>query len=68
MCMFCAAVPATLAVGFKLQAKQAREQREAKAADETQPAKKEVPVMKITLAAVGALVAASVLYHSQLNG
>ncbi len=68
MCIFCAAVPATLAVGVSLKAKQARDLREAQVRDETLPKEKEIPVMKITLTVAGALVVASVVYHSQLSG
>lgn len=68
MCMFCAAVPATLAVGANLKAKQMRERREADERGEAVPEKKQIPVGKITVLAAGALVAASVVYHTQLNG
>lgn len=68
MCMFCAAIPATLAVGANLKTKQLRERRETDERGETAPGKKQVPVGKITIIAVGALVTASVVYHSQLNG
>lgn len=68
MCMFCAAVPATLAVGANLNAKQLRERREADERGEAVPEKKQIPVGKITVLAAGALVAASVVYHTQLNG
>ena len=68
MCIFCAAIPATLAVGANANARQIRERRKAEEQDEILPAKKQVPVGKITLLAVGALVTASVVYHSQFNG
>jgi hypothetical protein len=67
MCAFCAAIPATLAVGANLNAKQIRERREAEANGETLPKTKQVPVTKVTAIAVGTLVLASVVYHSRLN-
>jgi len=66
--MFCAAIPATLAVGANLNAKQIRERREAEKRGETTPEKKQIPVGKMTVIAAGALVAASVVYHSRLSG
>jgi hypothetical protein len=68
MCMFCAAVPATLAVGANLNAKQMRERREAEQRGESVPEKKQIPLGKITVLAAGALIAASAVYHTQLNG
>jgi hypothetical protein len=68
MCIFCAAIPATLAVGANVNARQIREQRKVEEQDKILPEKKQVPVGKITLLAVGALVTASVVYHSQFNG
>jgi hypothetical protein len=66
--MFCAAVPATLAIGANLNAKQIREQRKAEERGKAPPKKKQVPVGKIILVTTGALVAASVVYHTQFNG
>jgi hypothetical protein len=68
MCIFCAAIPATLAVAANVNARQIREQRKVEEQDKILPEKKQVPVGKITLLAVGALVTASVVYHSQFNG
>jgi hypothetical protein len=68
MCIFCAAIPATLAVGANVNARQIREQRKVEEQDKILPEKKQVPVGKITLLAVGALVTASVVYHSRFNG
>lgn len=68
MCMFCAAIPATLAVGANLNAKQIRERRAAEERGERLPEKDKIPVGKIMVVAAGALVAASVVYHTQLNG
>ena len=66
MCVFCAAIPATLAVGANVNANQIRERREAEERGETS-LKKTFPVGKITLVTVGALVTASPVYHSQFN-
>lgn len=68
MCMFCAAIPATLAVGVNVNAKQIRKRRDAEERGEILPETKQAPVGKITVVAAGALVAASVVYHTQFNG
>jgi hypothetical protein len=65
--MFCAAIPATLAVGANVNAKQIRERRKAGQREEALPEKNQIPVGKITVFAAGMLVAASVVYHTQLN-
>lgn len=68
MCIFCAAIPATLAVGANVNAKQLRERRKTEERSETSLEKKQLPAGKITLIAAGALVVASVVYHSQFTG
>ncbi|MFZ5858192.1 MAG: hypothetical protein ACOYZ6_15300 [Chloroflexota bacterium] len=68
MCVFCAAIPATLAVGAKLQADQMRERREAEERGESPTEQRPVPAGKIALVAAGALVVASVIVHSQNSG
>jgi hypothetical protein len=68
MCVFCAAVPATLAIGAKVNADQLRERREAEARGEDLPGKKPVPAVKIAFVAAGALVVASIIVHSQNSG
>jgi hypothetical protein len=68
MCVFCTAVPATLAVGANFNAKQLRERREAEKRGQTMQDKKKVPIGKVTFIAAGALVVASAVYHSQYNG
>jgi hypothetical protein len=68
MCAFCAAIPTTLAVGANLNAKQLRQKREAEERGEILSEKSSIPVGKITLLTAGALLAASVLYHTQFNG
>ena len=53
MCMFCAAVPVTAAVGAKLNADQL-----------AKPEEQRKPVAKITGILMALLVAASVVYHT----
>lgn len=53
MCMICAAIPATAAVGAKLNAGQL-----------DKPVEQRKPILKMTGAAVALLVAASVIYHT----
>ena len=53
MCMFCAAVPVTVAVGAKLNADQL-----------AKPAEQRKPIGKITGIMMALLVAASVVYHT----
>ena len=65
MCMFCAAIPATAAIGTNLNAKQKATQRAAEeAGTEPPPAK---PVAKLTLAALVALAIGSVVYHTVIS-
>jgi hypothetical protein len=53
MCIFCAAIPATAAVGAKLNADQLHK-----------PEEERRPVSKITAIAVALLVASSIVYHT----
>lgn len=53
MCIICAAIPATAAVGAKLNADQLQK-----------PEEERKPVAKITGIAISLLVAASVIYHT----
>lgn len=53
MCIICAAIPATAAVGAKLNAAQLH-----------QPEEKRKPISKLTGIAIALLVAASVVYHT----
>ena len=53
MCMFCAAIPATAAVGAKLNAEQLHK-----------PEEKRRPIARITGVAVALLLTASVVYHT----
>ena len=53
MCMICAAIPATVAVGAKLNADQLQK-----------PEEERKPVSKITVIVIALLVASSVVYHT----
>ncbi len=53
MCVFCAAIPATAAVGAKLNADQL-----------SKPVEERKPVSKITGVVIGLLVLTSVIYHT----
>ncbi|MFZ5819009.1 MAG: hypothetical protein ACOYYJ_03820 [Chloroflexota bacterium] len=66
MCMFCAAMPAAIAVGANLQAKQNQERREAE--ERGQEPRRQVPAMAWIGVVLAALAFVSVLYHSQFDG
>ncbi len=53
MCVFCAAIPATAAVGAKLNADQLH-----------QPLEQRKPISKITAVLIALLVTASITYHT----
>ena len=53
MCMFCAAIPATAAVGAKLNADQLHK-----------PEEQRKPISKLTAIAIGFLAIGSVIYHT----
>ena len=53
MCMICAAIPATAAVGAKLNAEQLKK-----------PVEDRKPVSKLTGIVIAVLVAASITYHT----
>jgi hypothetical protein len=53
MCIICAAIPATAAVGAKLNANQL-----------SKPEEKRLPISKITGIMIGMLVMASAIYHT----
>lgn len=65
MCIFCAAVPATAAVGANLNARQKATCREAAEAGNELP--KEKPIAKATVGAILLLGVASVVYHTILS-
>jgi hypothetical protein len=66
MCMFCAAIPATLAVGAAVRQKQhlAQQQSAALGKETSKPA---LPAGKVTAVIVTGLVVASVVYHTQVG-
>ena len=63
MCAFCAAVPVVASLGAKENSRQQREARDAEEQGKPAPAKR-LPAGRITMAAVGVLVAASIIYHT----
>ena len=65
MCMFCAAIPVTGAVGASLNNKQNATLRAAEEAGVELPKKK--PIAKITLGALVFLTVGSVVYHTVLT-
>lgn len=64
MCLFCASIPVTLAVGVNLQRRRLEEQRQSGEAENQPPT---LPVSPLTAVAVAGLVLSSVIYHSSLN-
>ena len=66
MCVFCAAIPATLAVGARLNAKQNEKQKITESQGLIGDHKK-LPVGPLTIIAVSGLVVSSVIYHSQFR-
>jgi hypothetical protein len=66
MCMFCAAIPAALAVGANAQARQNRAQKAAGVHGE-EPSQPKVPPKAATAAVVVGLAVASIIYHTQLS-
>ena len=66
MCAFCAAIPVAGALGAKAQANQRQEIERAKAED--RPAKRSLPIGRITAVVIGGLAVGSVLYHTHAGG
>jgi hypothetical protein len=62
MCIFCAAIPATAAVGAKLNARQIEARKNAETEGGQPPA--EQPIAKVTLGVMGLLLISSVVYHT----
>jgi len=65
--MFCAAIPATLAVGAAVRQKQHQAQQKNEEEGKT-PAKPALPAGPATAVIVTGLAIASVVYHTQLGG
>ena len=63
MCVFCAAIPATLAVGAAA-TKQQREIERQTSANGAQPAKRRIPAGPTTALLVTGLLVCSVVYHT----
>lgn len=53
MCVFCAAIPATAALGAKLNADQTHQEES-----------RRLPIPKVTAAVIGVLLIASAIYHT----
>jgi hypothetical protein len=66
MCMFCAAIPAALAVGVNAQTRQNRSEKEAEIRGD-EPVRPKLPPKAITAVVVAGLAVASIVYHTQLN-
>ncbi len=66
MCMFCAAIPAALAVGANVNARQRRETEQAQQRGEP-PAQPKISPKPATAVIVAGLAVASVMYHTH-NG
>lgn len=66
MCMFCAAIPAALAVGANAQARQNRAEREARARGE-KPVRPKMAPKTATALVVAGLAVASIVYHTQIG-
>jgi len=64
MCIFCAAIPATAAIGTNLNAKQKANRQAAEKEGDAAPAEK--PIAKITMGALVFLAICSVTYHTIL--
>lgn len=67
MCMFCASLPAVMAVGVAAQAQTNEKQRAARDRGET-PAPAKVQPIKVALVVAGGVMAAAVAYHAATQG
>jgi hypothetical protein len=67
MCVFCAAIPITMAIGAKAETSQREKAKDALARGE-KPPKRLVPVGPVTAVVVSGLVIASVVYHTHFIG
>ncbi len=66
MCIFCATIPVTLAVGAKLNAQQNDSQKSAESQGQVDKHKKR-PVGPLTILAVTGLAVSSVIYHTHFG-
>jgi hypothetical protein len=66
MCIFCAAIPATLAVGARMNAKQKDGQKTTLFQGKNDHRKK-LPVGPLTIVVVSGLVVSSVIYHTHFG-
>jgi hypothetical protein len=64
--MFCAAIPAALAVGANAQARQNRSEKEAEARGE-EASRPKVPPKAATAVVVAGLAVASIIYHTRVS-
>ncbi|MGD8458179.1 MAG: hypothetical protein PVF83_17515 [Anaerolineales bacterium] len=67
MCVFCVAVPATLAVGVNLSAKPLHERYDTEKCGERSLKRKNIPIGKISFIVAGLLMVAAAVFHSQLK-
>jgi hypothetical protein len=67
MCVFCAAIPITMAIGAKAESSQREKTKEAVARGE-KPPRKLVPFGPATAVVVSGLAIASVVYHTHFIG
>ncbi len=63
MCMFCAAIPMTIALGSAVNANQQEKRREAIQHGIPMPSRS-IPYHKLTLIVTGGLIVSSVVYHT----
>jgi hypothetical protein len=67
MCVFCASIPAVMALGVSAKAKQNQEQNRAEIRGEPRP-RSIIPVGKATMVVVTGLVISSIVYHTHVGG
>ena len=67
MCVFCTAIPATLALGAGYTIKHRREKLEAEVRERSLQENTKILLDKVPLIAAGTLVVASAVYHSQFS-
>ena len=63
MCVFCAAIPATLAIGANVKIQQNKQIKQEE--DHKISSQSKIPVGLTTSLVVGGLVVSSIIYHSQ---